>query len=148
MMANYMSYKVLPDLKIIVEYFEGQINLQDLINFQLNQLKDESCRLDYNDITDVRNAQFVVLKDDLKKYVEFVRNSDAKQHNRKVAIIADNPGQTAITMLYSAYTENLALNNKVFSTIEAAIKWMGMPVDRLSSISDTIELIKNRNIAT
>jgi hypothetical protein len=143
--ANNLTYKVLPEFKLIVEYFEGQINLQDLINFQMNQLNDAACKLDFNDLTDVRNAQFVVLKNDLKKYVEFVRNNESKHHNRKIAIIADKPNQTAITMLYSAYTERLPLNNKVFSTVEAAVEWMGLGVNDLPAINDAIETIKNKD---
>ena len=145
MANNYLTYKVLPEIKIIVEYFEGPIDLQDLITFQMNQLNDKNCKIEYSDITDLRNAEFIIKKDDLKRYVNFVKENDAKQGNRKVAIIADTPLLTAITMLYSTYTENLLLNNKVFSTQEAAYQWLELPEDHYSIINIALDELKDKS---
>jgi hypothetical protein len=139
MANNYLAYKVLPELKIIVEYFEGQIYLKDLIEFQLNQLNDKTCKIEYSDITDLRNAEFIVKKDDLKHYVDFIKENEEKQGNRRIAIIADTPFQTALTMLYSSYTESLMLNNKVFSTEEAAFKWLEIPENKFKLIRTAFE---------
>lgn len=142
-MAKFLTYKALPELDLVVEYFEGQINLHDLIDFQLRQLDHAMCNLINNVITDLRNSEFIVLKNDVKKYADFVKNTEEKQRNRKVAIIADTPTQTAITMLYSSYTEGLPLNNKVFSTVEAAAKWLGITSVNILLVEKTLNFLKN-----
>jgi hypothetical protein len=142
-MTKILRYKVIPECKLIVEYFEGQIGLNELIDFQLRQMEDKSCNPGYNDLTDLRNSEFIVQKNDVKKYADFVKQTEIKQGNRKVAIITENPGQTAITMLYSSYTKQLPLNNKVFSTLEAALKWIGIPGNDFLKVENILDKLKN-----
>jgi hypothetical protein len=125
-MANCLLYTIIPELKLIVEYMSGKIDLPTMVNFQIKETEDSLYNADYDNIADLRNAEFVITDGAIKKYAEFVRQTEKMISNRKVAILTVTPNQTAITMMYSQYIDNSPINNKVFSTMEAAIKWIGI----------------------
>lgn len=137
-----LKYKILTEIPVIVEYYEGLITLNDLIEFEIREMNDENYSPDLNTITDLRNAKLSALDYEVNEFVNFLKQTKGIVGNRKVAIITNTPDQVAITSLYSMYTKDLPIKNEVFSTIEAAISWLGLPVSLFKLIKDNIDFLE------
>jgi hypothetical protein len=141
-MPNCLKYQVIPELQIILEYLAGHIDLNELINFEIAQSEDESYNSAYSNITDLRNAEFIVTENAIKKYVDFVKKTEKMISYRKVAFIVGTPSQTALTILYAQLVNHLPINNKVFSTLEAAMNWIGLKINDQQLVQKTLESLK------
>jgi hypothetical protein len=142
-MAKYLKYQVVPELQIIVEYLAGEINLNELINFQISEIKDKSYSKEFNNVTDLRDAVFIVSEGDIKKYVDFVKQTDEMISTRKVAFLTNTPKQAALTIMYSYYIESSPINNKVFSTLDAAMSWVGISIENHDIIENILHKFRN-----
>ena len=141
-MANSLKYKIIADLKVIVEYYEGRIFLNDMIEFETREMKDKEYYPQLNMIADLRNAELLASDKDVIEFADFMKKTKELLAERKVAIVTNTPYQAALTTLYSLYTADSPLNNKVFSTLEAAMKWIGLPESKQHIIEETFENLR------
>ena len=59
-MAKILKYGIYKNLKLVIEYFEGNIYLYDIINLKTQQSKNKDYNRNYNVIADFRKAELKI----------------------------------------------------------------------------------------
>jgi hypothetical protein len=123
-----MSYVIEIDkkLKTINYTHSGSISTEDigLAWQELLELK-EFTELKYNLLTDYRNAEPNIPTKTIKHICKFLLRLELILKGKKQAIIVNEPLGTAMSMIFgNEANKKLGFIVEVFSTNEAAIKWL------------------------
>ncbi len=125
-----ISYEFFDHQKLVLIRFDGEISEHDLVElipFMLQKAKKSSMKMVINDL---RNA---ILNFDLKsmeKIIE-VRYSGAKYYSGfKVIFLIDTILQTTYSVLLSEKLKPVESNIIICSTLEYAIKSLGLHIDK------------------
>ncbi len=137
------QYKVLPELKIIIEYFSGATVLVDMIEHRKKLIEDNEYNSNFNFITDFRDAILIFSEEDVISYIDFARNTVNILGKRRAAILADTPNQSLVSNLYVLNIKDLPFLVEIFSTLDAALKWVRVSKDDKKIIEDTIKKMKD-----
>lgn len=139
---KFGTYRILKDNKLIIEHYSGFFELIDSFYIKKIEISDPEYNPNFNMIIDFRKAKISVNSKDVNSYIDFFKSQPKMHGNRKTAFLIDSPKEAAITTLYSNHVSTLSYIGKVFSTIEAAVKWLR--IDNLDKhfIENTIEALK------
>ncbi|MGQ1909493.1 hypothetical protein ACT3CE_06855 [Marinifilum sp. RC60d5] len=114
------KYKIIPDLKLIKEYYYGYFKWDDLIRHTLSTREDELFDETYNVISDFTKAKVLLTIKDLDDYIdEYEKYSPILN---KCAIIVSNNYDTRMAMLFEIQVR--IQNAKVFHTENEAFQWL------------------------
>ena len=75
-------------------------------------------------ITDLRLLNLELNVTVIDKIIKFIDDNSNKMKDRKSAILTNKPNQVVNSFVFRSKAKNLPLNINVFSTIEAAHKWI------------------------
>ncbi len=141
-MNKYIQYKIIPDLKLTIEYFKGQVYLDDIIDFKNIEIKDKKYNPNYNSVGDFRDAELLLDENQIKEFINYVKRYNKNMGVRKSALLTNTPSQVVITTLYQLNSEGLPMSFKIFSTLESAMEWMGISPNDYHKIEKTIQDMK------
>lgn len=114
------KYKIIPDLKLIKEYYYGYFKWNDLIHHTLSTREDELFDETYNVISDFTQAKVLLTLKDLDDYIdEYEKYSPILN---KCAIIVSNNYDTRMAMLFEIQIR--IQNAKVFHSEKEAFHWL------------------------
>ncbi|MDQ2179003.1 hypothetical protein [Marinifilum sp. D714] len=114
------KYEILPDLKLIKEYYYGYFKWNDLIQYTLSTRKDEFFNESFNVISDFTRAKVLLNIKDLDDYIdEYEKYSPILN---KCAILVSHSYDTPMAMLFEIQVR--IQNAKVFYTEEEALNWL------------------------
>ncbi|RKE04762.1 hypothetical protein [Marinifilum flexuosum] len=114
------KYEILPDLKLIKEYYYGYFKWNDLIQHTLSTRTDELFNESYNVISDFTRAKVLLNIKDLDDYIdEYEKYSPILN---KCAILVSHSYDTPMAMLFEIQVR--IQNAKVFYTEEEALNWL------------------------
>ena len=133
---------ILPELKLIIEYFAGPIDAECVLSEKKRMINDPLFDQSYNILDDFRDAVMDYSSEGTKKIIEWI----ARNHNfpRRAAHLTNSPDQVVATTLFDHLkTPKLLIDLKIFSTIEEAIKWVRLGPDHLYVIQAAIEKLKS-----
>jgi hypothetical protein len=119
-MNKYSSYIILKDLNLVIEYYRGQIIIDDIIHLKKNVFSEKNHHYEIKIVMDFRDANTEIDSSDLVKYLEFIEDYTISQGFRKVAFITSQPNQVALGILFG-FIKNKPMKTEVFSTFEAAL---------------------------
>ena len=122
-MNKNISYKILPNLRLIVESYFGTFNGDDYIELKKSQLRDERFNSLYNNIADIRNSELSISNDDIRKCVEFMKSEKGLAGKRRAAVLTGTPNQVVISTLFASYGIELPMQFEIVSTLGAAMEW-------------------------
>lgn len=146
--VNYMQifkYKILPDLELIIDFFKGSFNYQEIIMYKIEQSKDPLWNEKYNILADIRNLELDYSQNDIVEHLAESRDAMKLQSKRRTAAITLKPKQVVFGVLVQQnLSEEVAMEVEYFSTIEAAISWLGCASSKKELISNTLNLL-NKN---
>ncbi len=113
-----------PDTGILIATFEGVIRIKEIIDYMDATRQNLSYPRKLKILTDASDADYNFSPQDLHAVVE-ANNRSLEQYEYIIdAIIAANSKTTAITMLYQEFSRTQKYHFRVFSTREAALKWL------------------------
>lgn len=136
------SFKILPDLKLIIELFSDRTTINDAIELKKSEIIDINYNSGYNFIVLFININLPVTKvaeTEIRKYVDSIKSNKQIIGTRKSAIITEKPNQVVLGTIYEMIAKELPMNYKIFSTLKAALNWIGLPSEYESVISKNIE---------
>ncbi|WP_282014277.1 hypothetical protein [Marinifilum flexuosum] len=114
------KYEILPDLKLIKEYYYGYFKWNDLIQHTLSTRTDELFNESYNVISDFTRAKVLLNIKDLDDYIdEYEKYSPILN---KCAILVSHSYDTPMAMLFEIQVR--IQNAKVFYTEKEALNWL------------------------
>ncbi len=112
--------------KIILYKVSGVIKKGDVgIAWEKIFNMPEFFRLGYDILADYSEAEFKFSISDTKVLDPVLNASSSKVPGKKIAAIANMPYTTAVTMIVQGkFHADLGYNTRIFSTKEAAMKWL------------------------
>jgi len=144
-------YKILPDKKLIIEYYSGTIDVPDLMDFKNIISEDPDHNFYFNTLIDFRDAKLVVGKKELDNILTFFRKKFKPEGIRNVAYLTSTPNEVVLTKLFSlvakTYTD-LNFNLQTFSTVSAASAWFRSVTVAPETLENALWELKNssRNV--
>lgn len=117
-------YKIFSELKLIVNYYFGEVSVSDLkIRMQAISL-DSAFSEEYDIVNDFRDCNLNVHVNDLISYIDYLQNEIRVITKRKSVLLTNKPNQVVLTTIFSNKLLNTQLTPLVCSTIDAAIPFL------------------------
>lgn len=143
--CNYSDFIIIPEKKLIIEYFSGKIELKDILELKSRESDQKEYNPNYNIIDDSRNVEFLIRKNEIECYVDHLRNNKSFVRNRYVAYLTETPNQVVVATLFNVLKKELPINVKIVSTTIAALNWVGVSANQLKNIEFYLHILKNTN---
>jgi len=144
-MKKYANYMILPEFRLILECCKGQASVEDAIYMKKTELSDNLYNPKYNILVDFQEFDTFLdstINESTINFYNFLKELDI---NSKIAILTAEPHQVVISVILKGLNTNLeTFKIEVFSTLEAAIRFLGFPLEKFDMINNKIiELNKN-----
>lgn len=135
-------YIILPDLELIIDLFKGSFYYHDIIMCKFKQSKDPLWNERYNVLADIRDIELDFSKNDVASHLAESRNTMKFKSSPKTAAITLNPKHVIFgTLVQQNLGKEAAIIFEYFSSIEAAIAWLGCAPSKKEFISDTLNFL-------
>jgi len=139
------EYHIIPECRLIIEYYSGNILMEDIINLKKRLSLEKTYDPNINILHDFRDSNLLIEKYEIFEYIEFVKKHLKTLGKRQSAFLTDKPNEVVLTILFGEYNTDLPINSKIFSTIEHAIKWLGLQTLSIETINSVIEKLKTQH---
>jgi hypothetical protein len=144
-MKKYANYMILPQFSLILECCKGQASVEDAICMKKTELSDNLYNPNYNIIVDFQEFETFLdstINESTINFYNFLKELDI---NSTIAILTAEPHQVVISVILKELNTNFgSFKIEVFSTIDAAIRFLGFPIEYFDLINNKImELNKN-----
>ena len=144
-MKSKISYQIIPENKIVLECFCGDLLWKDLINNKKKLLLEKEYDPTFNIIDDVRNAFVTYDEDDIKEFVELISDNKKLYGKRKSVILTKTPNQIINSIMLDSLKKSLPINFKSVSTLQEALKWVEISHKDYQFIEDSLDKLKCPN---
>ncbi len=134
--------KHFPDLGLILEYFEGEMTLDNFIAHNIQEAKKPDYKLECSTLSDISNLSIIGLTSDISNFVQFSANHGLVETNKKSAILWRTPNQQIYANLYAKLCLNHKLEVKVFSKMKDALEWLNAATD-ITKVKETFQQLKS-----
>jgi hypothetical protein len=138
-----INFHIYSDFKTILEHFSGDIKIKDIIRVKQSISTNSSYSPKFNVIMDFREAHLVFDTSKVSEYVRFANNYPKIYGERKTAFITSRPNEVVITTIFGLTKGDLPIDPRTFSTLQAALLWMGLPAESFPIIENKLEQFKN-----
>lgn len=143
-MEQKLEYLVLVEHSLIIEYYSGEFNVDELIAFKQHIAKDKNYNPNYNIIHDFRDMEFMLGPKDVAKYIKLLHDEPKYRGTRKSTMVTATPNQVAASIGFDLLKEDLPISVKVCSTLETAFAFTEVPLSERNTIDNLFLKLKNR----
>jgi len=134
-MNFHAGFLILPELQLILECCKGQTTVEDAITMKKLEMAYESYDPDYNIIVDFRPFESAINQNNINRvgdFVQFLKTLDIKT---RISFLTTKPHQVIVAEMMKKLTNNCMLADiEVFSTIEAAANFTGVPAEKIGFV--------------
>lgn len=141
-MHNITNYFILKERKLIIEYYSGKIYLNDFLKIHEKKSKDKDFNVNFNLLIDFRNAEILLSETDVLALVNFHKNNKKLFGKRKSAHLTQTPDQVLSGMHFDIFNKELPIIIKIFSTLEASLRWLGLEIEDIEIIKSNLDKLK------
>jgi hypothetical protein len=136
------AFLVMPERKLIVEYHQGIIIIDTLIEYKKRQAAHPDFSPNYDILVDLTKTIFSRKPKNIERYINYLFEHEEVAGVRKVALFVDGPDSVVIATLYQQMHGKLNQVPQIFSTLEIALDWLrsDMTVEDVSGILDSLRL--------
>ncbi len=121
------NFMIDPKNRLTIEQFRGELTIEAFMHYREQLYQDPRHRGDYHILTIISETFFDVSKKEIDEAIKFIsRKSNQTGGVRKKAILVRTPRQTAATYLLKNSVDPNSLEIQPFSTIKAALDWLGI----------------------
>lgn len=144
-MGHYSSYRILPEHRLNVSHYAGNISEKEIIALKETIKQDKEFNLAYNTLDDFTEADFHVSKESYICVFEWLREHYSWQRNS--AVLTNTPDQVVNISLFN-YTQkhSLPMRINIFSTLDGALNWVNVPLKDAPAIKSVLGELKNNKI--
>lgn len=140
MSKKVVAYKILPELKLIIEVFSGFLGIPDAIELKEREANDPLFSPNYNFIVVANLVRTSFDTDvDFSHYIESLTRNKTMVAPRKSAILTHTPEQVVYSTLYKHAIQVLPINFKIVSTLNVALQWINLPITLEETIQNHID---------
>ena len=142
-MECQIYYRIFPELHLWVEHYSGTVSVEEIINQRKRVVEAPNYQAEYNAIADFREAILPFKLSELRKFIELLRENVSMRGNRKVGILTNTPQQVAISELYRLNVGELPMKVEIFSTVEAASRFIGHG-DSIKEVQEILRRLREK----
>jgi len=144
-MKKYANYAILPELRLILECCKGPTTVEDAVNMKKEEISNELYNSAYNIIVDIREFETLLnstTPELISNFFNFLKGLDI---NSKIAFLTLKPHQVVLSEILKGLFKDISnIEIEIFSTAEAAVRFLGFSADNFDFINEKIiELNKN-----
>jgi len=128
-MEKIGAYKLLVKKHLSIEYYSGDITLDDIIYLEKILSKEPNYDFSFDTIFDMRNANIKVDESEMKILLEFLNTQLKKGDSRNVAFLTSSPNDVVKSTLFSIMlgkNNELNINTNIFSTVKSIASWLNI----------------------
>jgi hypothetical protein len=145
-MKKLANYIILKELNVIVECYKGKLNTADAIAYKKDMYADADFDPAFNIVTDLRETQINIQTrehvDHIGQFLGFLKDTPVK---RKVALLTDKPSQAVLAHLIKEFSKETNIAHEVFSTLKAAMIYVGLSLNYYDLINETLNKLSRTN---
>lgn len=146
-MRKYANYMILPKFRLILECCKGQASVEDAIQMKKTEVSDELYNPNYNICVDFREFETILNSSVRESTINFFNFLKELKINSYIAILTTAPHQVVISVMLKELSSSFgSMKIDAFSTLKAAIRFLGIPIESLDFINSKI-LELNRKTA-
>ncbi|NNK70901.1 MAG: hypothetical protein HKO96_10530 [Flavobacteriaceae bacterium] len=123
-MTGNIRFKVLPNIKLTLVYYEGNITLAVLFEHLTRLGSHESYNAEFNTISDFGTCVFEVNNKIIKEAADFVKKDTRTLGKRKNALLFRDPKQQVITSLFSMVVGEILINYNIVPNFRKATEFI------------------------
>lgn len=140
---NYrFQYKILPQKKLIIEYYSGTLYREDLIFCKQSLFQNVAYNMTYNILHDFRDVTFEAGLPDVNTFIDFVKTSKVSYAQKKIALLTDHSNQVTMSYLFKMLKKETYLITEIFNTVEGAILWTGLSSAELDYVESILKELR------
>ena len=140
----------MPDKPLVVEYYNGSINADDLIHFKKVISAEADYNLYTNTVVDFRDCDLTIeegvlgIDSVLNKIAQFLKTNFKDTGTRKVAFLTSKPNEVTLTILYTYILKKYELNFdlNIFSTEKGVADFLGKGILTKEELASIINELK------
>lgn len=136
-MECQIKYRIIPELRLWIEHYSGTVTVEEIINQRKRIIEDHDFQPEYNAIADFRDAILPFKLNELREFIDLLRDNVSMRGKRMVGILTNTPQQVAISELYRLHLGELPMKVEIFSTIEATVRFIGFG-DRMKEVQGAL----------
>jgi hypothetical protein len=126
-----ITYRIFPQHQLIVETYSGAMTLEAYQQMKFDELNDALFDNKFNVMADLRQATFKK-NESFEMLLAFISKNKDIFDKRKSAIVVNTPEQTPRAYIFTKkIIEAAPIASNLFSTVEAALIWLGIYDDQL-----------------
>jgi|WetSurSiteA1Bulk_404760.scaffolds.fasta_scaffold56783_1 hypothetical protein len=138
-MRSIANYLILPELRLILECCKGEASVQDAVMMKKDEMADPEYNNEFDIIVDLQEFETfldISTYETISYFHDFLKIVEIRG---KVAFLTAKPHQVVIGEILKKLTSDTAsFKIEIFSTIEAAIRYLGHSIAELDFISSRI----------
>jgi hypothetical protein len=144
-MKKYADYAIMPELGLILECCKGFTSVDDAVRMKKDELANTLYNPAYNIIVDIQDFETnldATMPESISDFFDFLKGIDLSS---RIAFLTTKPHQVVFSeILKGLYKDFSKIEIEVFSTAEAAVRFLGYSADNFDLISTKLtELNKN-----
>lgn len=138
------KYKILPELALIIEFWKGEFMFKEIIELKTLESSHPDWKASYNVLSDARLSIMELNFDNANKD-DFIgnytqENAEKFAKHSKTALLTNFPHQVVMSiLLQNKIPKEIKLKVKEFSTVGAALKWLGINSLEFERINNILE---------
>ena len=141
-MNTFCNYKILPEFKLVIGKYSGQVSERDIISLKGEIKKDDAFNWGFNVLDDFTNADFILSEGGPEIILHWLQDNFSS--SRRSALLTKTPDQVVRITLFKQMEKNkLPMNIQIFSTLPSALSWIGVSESNINDIAEVIDELKH-----
>ena len=146
-MGKIGAYKLLVNKQLSVEYYSGDITLDDIIYLETIISNEPNYDFSFNTIFDMRDAEMKVDESEMEILLEFLTKQFKEGDTRNVALLTSSPNDVVKSTLFSILLDEnneLDMNLRIFSTVKSIASWLDIESVNEKELDDILSELKTQ----
>jgi hypothetical protein len=144
-MNKYANFTILPELGLILECCKGPTSVEDAVNMKKDEITDNLYNPSYNIIVDIQGFETFLnatMPESVSDFFNFLKRLELRG---RIAFLTTKPHQVVLSeILKGLFKDSSTLEIEIFSTAEAAVRFLGFSFDNFDLINTKITELKKK----
>lgn len=141
-MVKYSSFRIIPELNLILCNFQGKIQIKDVIQLNIDFIGDKDYNPSYDVLIDFRNSLAIGYRIDILQYVSFFIKSIHLKKKVHVGVLYSTYNQEFLLKIYKGFGKILQMDIENFQQIDDCLVWMGFSNGNELLINEILNSLK------
>lgn len=137
-MQGLYYHKIFKEIGLIVEFVTGKLIYEESLEFKRNLSQDKDFNSAYNFITILYSCELLYTEEEINKYKIFLDQNKNIIGKRRSALLTNSPEHVVFSHIYKEALSNFPMNFQIFTTINAALSWLQLPISYENIINNLI----------